>query len=96
MHNEGETDPLGRFMAGTKPARGEPMEGKEEEVLWRIEGGKEGGRGDDVERIIEGMGLPNGMGWSKDGKTLSVHITSLLSILVLFYKDPYMILLNRL
>ncbi|GAA5880755.1 hypothetical protein JCM16303_004339 [Sporobolomyces ruberrimus] len=72
MHNEGETDPLGRFMAGTKPARGEPMEGKEEEVLWRIEGGKEGGRGDDVERMIEGMGLPNGMGWSRDGKTLFV------------------------
>ncbi|GAA5892853.1 SMP-30/gluconolactonase/LRE family protein [Sporobolomyces salmoneus] len=69
MHNEGETDPQGRFLAGTKPARGEPMEGKEEEVLWRIEGGKEGEK---VERLIEGMGLPNGMGWSRDGKTLFV------------------------
>lgn len=67
MHNEGETDPLGSFMAGTKPARGESMEGKEEEVLWRVRGGKEGEK---VERLIERMGLPNGMGFSNDGKTL--------------------------
>jgi len=67
MHNEGETDPLGRFLAGTKPARGEPMEGKEEEVVWRIEGGNEGSA---PVRVVEGMGLPNGMGWSVDGKTL--------------------------
>ncbi|GAA5986763.1 hypothetical protein JCM5350_000530 [Sporobolomyces pararoseus] len=69
MHNEGETDPLGSFMAGTKPARGESMEGKEEEVLWRVRGGKEGEK---VERLIERMGLPNGMGFSNDGKTLYV------------------------
>lgn len=43
------------------------MSGKQEEVLWRIEGGKEAEK---VERLIEGMGLPNGMGWSRDGKTL--------------------------
>ncbi|GAA6062210.1 hypothetical protein JCM10212_006445 [Sporobolomyces blumeae] len=63
MHNEGETDPWGRFVAGTKPARGEPMEGKLEETLWRIEGAREG----HVEHITGGMGLPNGMGWSVDG-----------------------------
>lgn len=67
MHNEGETDPWGRFLAGTKPGRGQPMEGKEEEVVWRVEGGKEGSQ---PVRVVEGMGLPNGMGWSKDGKTL--------------------------
>ncbi|BGP47107.1 hypothetical protein JCM10450v2_002959 [Rhodotorula kratochvilovae] len=64
MFNDGEVDTLGRFLAGTKPARGEPMEGKREEVMWRVNGvGK-------VDKVMQGLGMPNGLGFSADEKTM--------------------------
>ncbi|GAA5909726.1 hypothetical protein JCM5296_005773 [Sporobolomyces johnsonii] len=65
MFNDGEVDPLGRFMAGTKPGRGQPMEGKLDEVMWRI--GAEKGK---VEKVMDGLGLPNGIGFSADEKKM--------------------------
>ncbi|KPV77368.1 uncharacterized protein RHOBADRAFT_51234 [Rhodotorula graminis WP1] len=59
MFNDGEIDTLGRFMAGTKPARGEAM-GKREEVMWRLDGeGK-------LDKVMDGLALPNGIGFSVD------------------------------
>ncbi|GAA5841136.1 hypothetical protein JCM9279_000552 [Rhodotorula babjevae] len=59
MFNDGEIDTLGRFMAGTKPGRGELM-GQRVEVMWRLDGeGK-------VDRLMDGLALPNGIGFSVD------------------------------
>lgn len=65
MFNDGEIDPQGRFLAATKILRGLPIEReKREATLFRV------GSGGGAEVVLEGMGLPNGIGWTKDGSTV--------------------------
>jgi len=67
MFNDGEIDTLGRFMAGTKPGRGEPM-GKREEVMWRLDGeGK-------LDKVMDGLALPNGISFSVDKTKMCVRV----------------------
>lgn len=64
MFNDGEVDPQGRFIAGTKIKRGLPMErGKKEGILFRVGVEKE------AKIILEGLALPNGIAFAADGKT---------------------------
>lgn len=66
MFNDGEVDPQGRFVAGTKIKRGLPIQREAREaVLLRFEGGE----GEKAEVVLEGLGLPNGIGFTSDGKT---------------------------
>ncbi|MBR2527474.1 MAG: SMP-30/gluconolactonase/LRE family protein [Blautia sp.] len=62
--NDGKVDPRGRFYAGTMTmdaADEDPFQG----ALYRLE--KEG-TGFTARRVINGMGLSNGLAWSLDGK----------------------------
>lgn len=52
--NDGIVDPLGRFWAGSL--------GGQDNALFRLEHG-------DITRVAGGFGLPNGMGFSPDGRT---------------------------
>ena len=64
MFNDGEVDPRGRFFAGTKIKRGLAIDRtKKEGTLFRI------GTGSGVETVLEGLALPNGIGFTADGKT---------------------------
>lgn len=58
--NDGKCDPQGRFWAGTMPYQPTPGAGS----LYRLD---PDGR---VERVLSGLGLANGLGWSPDAKTL--------------------------
>jgi sugar lactone lactonase YvrE len=58
--NDGETDPQGRFWAGTMGWHAEPGVGS----LYRLD--PDG----TVTRMVEGVSISNGLGWSPDGLTL--------------------------
>lgn len=65
--NDGETDPTGGFMAATKVLRGlqirmQPKEG----IMFRVD------KGGKVETVLEEIALPNGIGFTKDCKTMQV------------------------
>lgn len=66
MFNDGEVDPQGRFLAATKILRGLPIEReKREATLFRV-----GETRGSAEVVLEGMGLPNGIGWTSDGSSV--------------------------
>jgi sugar lactone lactonase YvrE len=58
--NDGETDPQGRFWAGTMGWHAEPGLGS----LYRLD--PDG----TVTRMVEGVSISNGLGWSPDGTTM--------------------------
>lgn len=58
--NDGETDPQGRFWAGTMGWHAEPELGS----LYRLD--PDG----TVTRMVEGVTISNGLGWSPDGTTM--------------------------
>jgi sugar lactone lactonase YvrE len=58
--NDGETDPQGRLWAGTMGWHAEPGRGS----LYRLDAS---GR---VTRMVEGVSISNGLGWSPDGLTM--------------------------
>ena len=58
--NDGETDPQGRFWAGTMGWHAEPGLGS----LYRLD--PDG----TVRRMVEGVSISNGLGWSPDGTTM--------------------------
>lgn len=58
--NDGETDPQGRLWAGTMGWHAEPEAG----ALYRLD---PGGR---VTRMLDGVTISNGLGWSPDGTTM--------------------------
>jgi sugar lactone lactonase YvrE len=58
--NDGKTDPSGRYWAGTKDAQGTRRIGS----LYRLDPDRT------VTRVIEGVTLSNGLGWSPDGRTM--------------------------
>jgi sugar lactone lactonase YvrE len=58
--NDGETDPQGRFWAGTMGWHAEPGLGS----LYRLD--PDG----TVRRMVEGVSISNGLGWSPDGLTM--------------------------
>ena len=58
--NDGETDPQGRLWAGTMGWHAEPGRGS----LYRLDAD---GR---VTRMLEGVSISNGLGWSPDGLTM--------------------------
>lgn len=65
MFNDGEIDPQGRFLAATKIKRGLPIEReKKEGTMFRVGSAKE------AETVLEGLALPNGIGFTADGKTV--------------------------
>lgn len=57
--NDGKCDPQGRFWAGTMPYQDTPGAGS----LYRL------GPDHRAQRVLSGLGLANGLGWSPDGKT---------------------------
>lgn len=57
--NDGKCDPQGRFWAGTMPYKDTPGAGS----LYRLD------KDHRVQRVLPGLGLANGLGWSPDGKT---------------------------
>lgn len=58
--NDGACDPQGRFWAGTMAWDGSAGQGS----LYRLDGDGT------VTRILEGVGISNGLGWSPDGTTM--------------------------
>lgn len=58
--NDGKCDPQGRLWAGTMPYQPTPGAGS----LYRLDPGHR------VERVLSGLGLANGLGWSPDANTL--------------------------
>jgi sugar lactone lactonase YvrE len=58
--NDGETDPQGRFWAGTMGWHAEPGAG----ALYRLDPGGA------VTKMLEGVTISNGLGWSPDGTTM--------------------------
>jgi sugar lactone lactonase YvrE len=58
--NDGETDPQGRLWAGTMGWHAEPGRG----ALYRLD--PDG----TVRRMVEGVSISNGLGWSPDGRTM--------------------------
>ena len=58
--NDGEIDPQGRFWAGTMGRQAEPGLGS----LYRLDADGS------VRRMIEGVTISNGLGWSPDGLTM--------------------------
>jgi sugar lactone lactonase YvrE len=63
--NDGAVDALGRFWAGTM----DNAETHSEGVLYRLDSDLS------VHAMITGMGIPNGLGWSPDNKTM-YHVDS--------------------
>jgi sugar lactone lactonase YvrE len=60
MMNDGKCDPAGRFWAGTRDIEGlEPIGS-----LYRLDGDHR------VTRVVPGVTLSNGLGWSPDGRTM--------------------------
>lgn len=57
--NDGKVDPAGRFWAGLMGGAAEPEVG----VLYRLEGGR-------AEPVLDGLTIPNGIGWSPDASTM--------------------------
>jgi sugar lactone lactonase YvrE len=58
--NDGETDPQGRVWAGTMGWHAEPSRG----ALYRLDADGS------VRRMLEGVSISNGLGWSPDGLTM--------------------------
>jgi sugar lactone lactonase YvrE/nucleoside-diphosphate-sugar epimerase len=58
--NDAQSDPAGRLWVGSMHVEGRPATG----TLFRI-----GGDGQ-VERVLEGLGCPNGPAWSPDGRVM--------------------------
>jgi sugar lactone lactonase YvrE len=58
--NDGEIDPQGRFWAGTMGWHAEPDQG----ALYRLD------TDGTVTRMVEGVTISNGLGWSPDGTTM--------------------------
>ncbi len=58
--NDGEIDPQGRFWAGTMGWEAEPGAG----ALYRLD------RDGSVTRMLDGVTISNGLGWSPDGGTM--------------------------
>lgn len=58
--NDGETDPQGRLWAGTMGWHAEPGRGS----LYRLDADGT------VRRMVEGVSISNGLGWSPDGRTM--------------------------
>jgi sugar lactone lactonase YvrE len=58
--NDGETDPQGRFWAGTMGWHAEPGAG----ALYRLEASGT------VTKMVDGVTVSNGLGWSPDGTTM--------------------------
>jgi sugar lactone lactonase YvrE len=58
--NDGEIDPQGRFWAGTMSWEAEPGAG----ALYRLD---PGGR---ITKMLDGVTISNGLGWSPDGTTM--------------------------
>ena len=58
--NDGETDPQGRFWAGTMGWAAEPNAG----ALYRLD------PGGTVTRMLDDVTISNGLGWSPDGRTM--------------------------
>jgi len=58
--NDGETDPQGRLWAGTMGWEAEPAAGS----LYRLDADGS------VTRMVEGVTISNGLGWSPDGTTM--------------------------
>jgi sugar lactone lactonase YvrE len=63
--NDGKADPQGRFWAGTKHLEGEHAIGS----LYRL------GRDGRAVRVLDGLTVSNGLGWSPDGATM-YHVDS--------------------
>ena len=57
--NDGKVDPAGRFLAGLMGQGAEENVG----VLYRFDGTT-------AEPVLEGLTIPNGLGWSPDGSTM--------------------------
>jgi len=64
--NDGKVDPAGRFWAGTMSKDDKGPVG----ALYRLEGDGS------VDRMVEGIGCSNGLGWSLDAKTMYYIDTS--------------------
>ena len=58
--NDGACDPQGRFWAGTLADDHHPGGG----ALYRLD------RAGHIEQVLDGMTIPNGVGWSPDGQTM--------------------------
>jgi len=58
--NDGEIDPQGRFWAGTMGWEAEPNAG----ALYRLD------PGGTVTKMLDGVSISNGLGWSPDGTTM--------------------------
>ena len=57
--NDGKCDPAGRLWAGTMDMKEEAASG----ALYRLEG-------EDVRRVLSGISISNGLGWSPDSATM--------------------------
>ena len=75
--NDGEIDPQGRFWAGTMDWNAEPGQGS----LYRLD------QGGTVTRMLEGVTISNGLGWSPDGTSMYYVDTPTLRI-DMFDFDP--------
>lgn len=75
--NDGKCDAAGRFWAGTMELDMEPGRGS----LYRLDANFE------VTRVLEGCGVPNGLAWSSDGRTM-YFIDSLAGGVDAFDYDP--------
>jgi sugar lactone lactonase YvrE len=75
--NDGEIDPQGRFWAGTMGWGAEPMAGS----LYRLDVGGA------VTRVIEGVTISNGLGWSPDG-TIMYYVDTPTLRVDMFDFDP--------
>lgn len=64
MFNDGEVDPAGRFIAATKILRGLPVKLLKESTMFSVD------KSGKVETVLEGLALPNGIGFTKDSKTM--------------------------
>jgi sugar lactone lactonase YvrE len=58
--NDGKCDPVGRFWAGTQSA----VMGERRAALFRLDGDGS------VTRVLQSVGISNGLDWSDDGRTL--------------------------
>lgn len=58
--NDGKLDPAGRFWIGTMAQSGEK---KGAGSLYRLDGNH-------LTRVLDNLTIPNGLGWSEDGKTM--------------------------
>lgn len=75
--NDGRCDPTGRFLAGTMDMAEQAFTG----ALWRLDPDLS------VRRIVDGLGISNGIDWSPDGRRM-YHTDSLARTIWLHDYDP--------